>query len=1039
MPVTCSECGGPIPEQAPSGLCPFCLLTGLTPASAGPGDPSMFGSFILGPELGAGSGGRVYRARDPELGRDIALKILVTPPGTEAGRRFRAGAEATAQLSHPHIVPVHAVGEHNGQLYLALQYVEGCNLAQLLDRRPPLSNREAVLLLLPIVDAVHHAHSRGILHRDLKPANILVDESGTPYLTDFGIAKFLHAPHDITVTSTILGTANYMAPEQALGRNIEVTTVTDVWGLGAILYELLTGRPPFVGNSFADILRKVAEDEPRPPRQLRESIDLDLETICLRCLRKRSIERYPSAADLATDLRRWLDGLPVSARRLSRLEQSRRWARRHPARASLLGVSLIALAALSAAAFNFNRNREGLQRQQLLDAQRRNFNYVVDLQLAHGAWKSGTLARMAELLDAQRPTQGQSDLRGLEWQLLKSFLDLEPGTVLLQLDSPIIAIAANPAATSIAVLSRDRIHLVDPLVPRSAASIQLSNTVSPLAIALASDGRIAVGASNGTWLCSALSAPATLIDPTPANTVAFDPDGQTLAFGLRPRTESEPRMTLSLHRFSDGALAGSLRQAGLAFRWIPGTPEIQVALDYGGSGTWNPIKTNYAQPDASPSGLLSLHAAWSSSGRFLARVDAAGAVSITDFHQQKGHPPARLPGHSFRGTSIAFSPSDSLCAIAGGQDGITVYDTTSWQPLHQLRAHRSDITGLAFLNDHSLVSSGRDGILRLWPIPPPEQAPGISIAHRIDYYVGQACFSPDARWMGLPHEWKLGQDLSTIVDRSRKADPIQIPGLIAGFLDHSHFLSWDRSRQHWLVGSLDTFALQSVPRLAHHPGATEAVLSSDASILALRDLHEHIVVIRMSDARVLGRSSAAANTFSLSADGKVVGLVYESSIVRWEPATRRIRELPYHAEEVAVSVDGLALAAAGKDRRILLLPDPDAAPEFLVGHGAPVQSVAFSNDSKTLFSASADGAIRAWQLATRRELMSWQNQHPASWLAVAPGDAGLLVGSQAPPDQPEGTFWFWPAAETYPPSPAPKYSSRALPAWLATQLSLPIR
>jgi WD40 repeat protein len=1033
MRATCSKCGNPIPEQAPSDLCLPCLLAGLNASTEPDPAPSTFGPYALGPELGAGSGGRVYRAHDPELRRDVTLKILVTPPGTEAGRRFRAGAEATAQLSHPHIVPVHAVGEHQGQLYLALQYVEGCNLSQLLARRLPLSDREAVALLLPIVDAVHHAHSRGILHRDLKPANILVDESGTPYLTDFGIAKFLHSPHDITVTSTILGTANYMAPEQALGRNIEVTTVTDVYGLGAILFELLTGQPPFVGNSFADILRKVAEDEPRPPRQLRESIDLDLETICLRCLRKRPIERYPSAAELATDLRRWLDGMPVSARRLSRLEQARRWARRHPARASLLGVSLIALAALTAAAFNWNRNREGLQRQRLLDAQRRNFNYVVDLQLANNAWRSGTLARMANLLDAQQTNPGQSDLRGLEWYLLRSWLDLEPATLLLQLDSPITAIAPSPDRTRVAALTRTHLHLVNLAEPLTASSIPLPDSIEPQAIDLAADGHIAIASPLGSWLLSSTASKPVLVDTNPANCVAFDPTGTTLASGRSPRIENDPPMMLRLRRLTDGKAAERLQDAGLAFRWKPDRPELLIALVERGAGIWDPTAHSYTEI-LPPSGTMSLHATWSSSGRFLARVDAAGTVSVEDSTQPSKQPRARLPGHSFRGISIAFSPSDSRCAIAGGQDAIAIYDTATWTVLHRLRGHRSDVTSLTFPTDDTLVSSGRDGFLRLWTLPPPSQTPGLTLRHRMKYYVGRTLFSPDARWLALPLEWRTDRETSTVVQIAGKSPPVPVPGLIAGFLDRSRYLAWDRSTQRWTIGSTESPGTYSVPRPAHHPEASQGLLSRDASTLALRDLSDHVVVIRMSDGSILGRSESPASTFSLSSDGKVVGLVHPDSITRWEPLSRITRSIPYQAEEVALSPDGTALAAAGKDQRVLLLADPDSKPEFLIGHGAPVQSVAFSDDAQTLFSASQDGAIRAWQMATRRELMTWEHPQAASWLSVAPGNVGLLVGTQAPSDQTEGSFWFWPAAgnrsESSPTSASAAPQSAPLPAWL---------
>ncbi|QEH34644.1 Serine/threonine-protein kinase PrkC [Aquisphaera giovannonii] len=384
------------------------------------------GDYELQGVLGRGGMGVVYRARQVSLNRPVALKMI--RDGELAGpddlRRFRNEAEAVAALDHPRIVPIYEVGEHDGRNYFSMKLVDGLSLeARLGDLGPDPA--AAARLVAAAAEAVDHAHRRGILHRDLKPANILIDRDGTPHVTDFGLARRIEDGPGLTASGAILGTPSYMAPEQSYGVRAAVTTASDVYGLGAVLYALLTGRAPFGGDSVYDTLRMVREAPPEPPRRLNPRVPRDLEIIALKCLEKEPRRRYASAQALADDLGRWLRGEPIEARPVGVAVRLAMWCRRRPA---IAGLSA-ALAVVAAAGLVFGTsqyraaldNAEAASRNESAargrsaelavvnrslvasrDELRRNL-YVADMTVANIDRENRQFGRMSDLLDRQVP------------------------------------------------------------------------------------------------------------------------------------------------------------------------------------------------------------------------------------------------------------------------------------------------------------------------------------------------------------------------------------------------------------------------------------------------------------------------------------------------------------------------------------------------------------------------------------------------------------------------------------------------------------
>ncbi len=439
----CPKCGATLLAEIDTVFCPACAMRAAfeaeghdpervvtdAPISVQPGEPEIaagaatrapkirrFGDYELLEEIARGGMGVVYRARQVSLNRIVAVKTILAGQLASAAdvERFRAEAQAAASLQHPNIVAIHEVGLHDGQQYFSMDYIKGRNLAEVV-REGPLPARQAARYLKTIAEAIHFAHQRGILHRDLKPSNVLLDLFDQPRVTDFGLAKQMKSDSGLTRSGQVLGSPNFMPPEQAASKHGQVGPHSDVYSLGAILYYLLTGRPPFAAETLADTLQQVCQREPAPLRLWNPSVPRDVETICLKCLEKEPRRRYATAHELAEELARFLRDEPIQARPVGALEKTWRWCRRNPVVSSLsAGIVLLVLAVAIGspiAAYRINRERQQAQAQAMKSAQVATFLKEMLQGVGPGVALGRDTTLLREILDKTVERVGK-DLRG---------------------------------------------------------------------------------------------------------------------------------------------------------------------------------------------------------------------------------------------------------------------------------------------------------------------------------------------------------------------------------------------------------------------------------------------------------------------------------------------------------------------------------------------------------------------------------------------------------------------------------------------------
>ncbi|MBN9691120.1 MAG: protein kinase [Verrucomicrobia bacterium] len=696
--VTCARCHSTLSGSSVGGNCPACLV-GIALGEPVPEDvlseregglPGWMGSYEILSEVGRGGSSVVYRARQRGVNRVVALKVLqgAILHRRDALERLRVEAEAIGRLEHPHIVPLYEVGRSEGLPFLVLRLHEHGSLADALKRGLPAPEMSARIVKVA-AEAVHHAHLRGVLHRDLKPSNLLLDAEGLPHVSDFGLAKLADGDAGLTLSTSVLGTPAYMAPEQAEGRTREVGVPADVHALGVILFELLTGRVPFEGGSAVEILRRVAENEPPRLRSIHPGVDPDLEAICLHCLEKRPDRRYSSAAELAADLGRWLSEEPIAIRPGTSVQRFRKMIVRRPLVSALaFAASVFLVGGLAVSTWQWGLARQAASLAQAAELKARQNSYVADMMLASSELDRNP-GRVRELLDRHRPVAGQSDLRGWEWRYLWGAI--RPG--------------------SLEILCR-----------RSRSVFSLTISV---------DGRWAgIGEFNGGFsLWDLQSGQEVWKEPEPmieggsfdGTRVAASPTEGRLAYSFRGSNGVHQVRVLDVatrqivHRFPIGSSVRMLAGTRDGSRWIVTTAEGTLQVWDGASGRqtqrWPvPLDPYWVHNRGAPLAI-------SPDGLLAAVDDQQGGIRVLEL--ETGVERHRFKTSRAQVLAMAFSPDGRRLAAGASYNEpvIRIWNLEDGRMEAELVGHHGWISGLAFLSGDRLLSTSQDQSIRIWDVP----------------------------------------------------------------------------------------------------------------------------------------------------------------------------------------------------------------------------------------------------------------------------------------------------------------------------------
>ena len=999
----CLQCGAKLHGSGLGDLCPRCLLgIGLgevlfNPTVQPPEKSAVpflrhFGDYELLEEIAQGGMGIVFRARQTSLNRTVAIKMIRAGhfASPEAVLRFKAEAQTVAQLKHPNIVPVYEVGEVEGQHYYSMALITGRNLAERVGNTP-LPARQAARYTLLAALAIHHAHQQGILHRDLKPSNILIDESDQPQITDFGLAKRLEGDAELTVSGQVVGSPQYMPPEQALGKNRQISVAGDVYSLGAVLFYLITGRPPFQAETAAETLAVLLHQEPIRPRLLNGSVPKDLETICLKCLEKPPEHRYTTAQELADELDRFLADKPILARPIRPLGRTWRWCRRKPALAAALSGLLLALVlGLSGVLWQWGRAKQGQ------DEARGNL-YVAEMNLAVQAWEGGRLQRAKELLKWHQRVNPL--LLGFEWRLIHQLCheslawrtlmrhrssvvslaisrqeilasggfdhqvllwEVKSGRLLHELpdhEDVVHAVAFSPDGRLLVTGCHDnRIRLWEVASGRLEAKFEVHQ--EPV--------RSVVFTANGTGLISADEA-GTIIswdldqrrpisrwqDADKIEQMSLSPDGSRLAVcgfttGIR------------LFEAHTGQLLHRLEQHTSALLMVVFSPDGQILASAGYDGKiqlWNALTGAplFSFGHGAPIRYLS----FSPAGNILAAAAFDGQIRLWNFHN--GTLMGSLRGHAADVNVLAFSPDGRLLA-SGSDDRAVKLWNLSEEPFHKsVLAHGGLVNSLSLTSDHDRLVTADvvKNTLHVWDLKPTSPICRFTLTNPALWCVSG---SPDK--------------------------PIAVAGGTDGALRF-----WDL-RTGQPLATVQSHA-GTVTQLAFTPDGQRFASASRDGTVKLWDARRYQVLATLTNLSTMVHAVA----FSPTPGEWLAICTHDARLLLWNAAKSYWVSLAGHQADVrcvAFSADGKMLAS-GDGQRVILLWDMTKRSLIgrLEGHAALVSSLSFCPDHKTLASGSWDGTVKLWNLLLRQEVATLRNHSGQVTSVLFSADGNLLCSASS--------------------------------------------
>jgi WD40 repeat protein/serine/threonine protein kinase len=1052
------------------------------------------GDFRIIREIGRGGMGVVYEAEQLSIGRRVALKVLPFAAMLDRQQlnRFKNEARAAGTLDHPNIVAIHSVGCERGVHYYAMQLIEGQSLAQVIEQlraagdcpdfaqsaeqngTVPLSDaadttpvahlttlpdfntkeyyRSVAELGIQAAEALDHAHQNGILHRDIKPANLLI-EGDCPimrsprskmglspssehdgnhlklWITDFGLAR-MEADAGMTMTGDILGTLRYMSPEQALAKRVVVDHRSDIYSLGVTLYELLTLQPAFTGDDRQELLRQIAFEEPRKPRQISPQIPTDLETIILKSIEKNPADRYSTAQQFANDLQRFLQDRPVLARRPSLKHRIIKYGRRHQRFVVTILAGLVIGFLGLAASFAIVAGALGRARhaERQVTAERNRFRnqrdvaeanlYVADVRLAHAEWKQSHLEGVEKLLSTHLPRAGDADLRGWEWHYVRSLCSREVAT-LRGHSSDIRAVAWSPDGQRLATASKDyTLKVWDAVNVQELATLRGHKQVI-CSVSWSPDGRRLASASWDktlrVWDVATGSAVKIPASDELLQCVTWSPDGKRLAScgddGLvkvwDAMTGAE-LLQLEGHQDLVWEVAWSPNGQRLASVSNYLHPDIRI---------WDVVTGKQVHEQLNAHGFSILSVAWSPDGKRLATASMDQLVKVWDTDSWES---LSLKGHKGNVQSVSWSPDGSMLA-SGGIDGVIIlWDPNREEPVRTLRGHRGSIDCVHWRNDGKrLASASADATAKIWDPSNDQEFTRFETA-------GGMVWSPDGRQLAaIVVDPAVNTRLSVQVFEAVTSHPVGGPiRLIDAPPSSNTRLAWSPSGKHIAcpISSDDDgrrFAIQvididtrtiahtlpihietqkglgEIRSVAWSPNSrylTAGLFAGDKYPILIWDMSTGERITQLSSHR------APLESVAWNSDGSRLATASWDHIVKiWDTATwREIMQLNRHpgdlwgnpggTHSVAWTPDGSALAA-GSHRGWVVVWDPVTGRELLSlpAHTASIRSIAFSPDGQRLATASNDHLVKIWDMNGGKHLLTLSGHrstvHDVAWSA----------------------------------------------------------